>query len=160
AAAMNNPTGNPADEEGVVGVAPNARIRAYKVCRADGTCDDFAVELAIAQAVSDGAKVINMSFGGSDYSQSLNDVGQGAWNAGVVLVGGAGNDGTTAPFYPAALDHVVSVAAFDANGQRASFSNYGSWVDISAPGDTIISTYPMSTCDVSSMPGQIGCYTW
>jgi subtilisin family serine protease/subtilase family serine protease len=160
AAAMNNPTGNPADDEGVVGVAPNARIRAYKVCRADGTCDDFAVELAIARAVSDGAKVINMSFGGADYSQSLNDVVQAAWNAGVVLVAGAGNDGTTDLFYPAALDHVVSVAAFDENGQRASFSNYGSWVDVSAPGNVIMSTYPMSTCDVSSMPGQIGCYTW
>src|SRR6185295_8679125 len=160
AAAMNNPTGNPPDEEGVVGVAPNARIRAYKVCRADGTCDDFAVELAINQAVLDGAKVINMSFGGADYSQSLNDVVQAAWNAGVVLVAGAGNDGTTAPFYPAALDHIVSVAAFDENGQRASFSNYGSWVDVSAPGNVIMSTYPMSTCDAASMPGQIGCYTW
>jgi subtilisin family serine protease/subtilase family serine protease len=160
AAAMNNPTGNPADDEGVVGVAPNARIRAYKVCDASGNCDDFAVELAINQAVLDGAKVINMSFGGADYSQSLNDVVQAAWNAGVVLVAGAGNDGTTAPFYPAALDHVVSVAAFDAAGQRASFSNYGSWVDVSAPGDVIMSTYPMSTCDISSTPGQIGCYTW
>jgi len=160
AAAMNNPTGNPPDEEGVVGVAPNARIRAYKVCRADGTCDDFAVELAINQAVLDGANVINMSFGGADYSQSLNDVVQAAWNAGVVLVAGAGNDGSTALFYPAALDHIVSVAAFDENGQRASFSNYGSWVDVSAPGNVIMSTYPMSTCDVASMPGQIGCYTW
>jgi subtilisin family serine protease/subtilase family serine protease len=160
AAAMNNPTGNPAEEEGVVGVAPNARIRAYKVCDASGNCDDFAVELAITQAVLDGARVINMSFGGADYSQSLNDVVQAAWNAGVVLVAGAGNDGTTALFYPAALDNVVSVAAFDAAGQRASFSNYGSWVDVSAPGDVIMSTYPMSTCDVSSMPGQFGCYTW
>jgi len=40
AAAMDNPTGTPAESEGVVGVTPNARIRAYKVCRADGTCDD------------------------------------------------------------------------------------------------------------------------
>src|SRR6266550_2290727 len=53
AAAMNNPTGSPAQDEGVVGVAPHARLRAYKVCRADGTCDDFAVEAAIAQAVAD-----------------------------------------------------------------------------------------------------------
>ncbi|HKC56504.1 MAG TPA: S8 family serine peptidase, partial [Vicinamibacterales bacterium] len=51
AAAMNNPTGDPAAAEGVVGVAPNARILAYKVCAADGSCSDFAIEQAIAQAV-------------------------------------------------------------------------------------------------------------
>src|SRR5205814_4525122 len=63
AAAMNNLTGDPAADEGVVGVAPNTRILAYKVCGADGSCNDFAIEQAIAQAVTDGAKVINMSFG-------------------------------------------------------------------------------------------------
>jgi len=160
AAALNNLTGNPADEEGVVGVAPSARILAYKVCRFDGSCDDFAIERAINQAVVDGAKVINMSFGGSDYSQSLNEAIQDAWNAGVVLVAGAGNDGVSTPFYPAALDNVISVAAFDENGSRAYFSNYGSWVDIAAPGNTIISTYPMTTCDASTAPGNSGCYTW
>jgi subtilisin family serine protease len=48
AASMNNLTGSPAEAEGVVGVAPNARILAYKVCRSDGTCDDFAIQQAIA----------------------------------------------------------------------------------------------------------------
>jgi subtilisin family serine protease/subtilase family serine protease len=160
AAALNNLTGNPADEEGVVGVAPNAHLLAYKVCDASGNCDDFAIQQAIAQAIVDGAKVINMSLGGSEYSQSLNDAVQAAWNAGIVIIAGAGNDGNTNLFYPAAFDHVISVGAFDANGQRASFSNYGSWVDVSAPGDVIISTYPMSTCDVSTTPGAVGCYTW
>ena len=56
AAALNNLTGSPAAAEGVVGVAPHARIRAYKVCRADGTCDDFAIQQAIAQAITDGAR--------------------------------------------------------------------------------------------------------
>ena len=147
AAALDNLTGNPAEAEGVTGVAPNARILAYKVCRADGTCDDFAIQQAIARAVADGANVINMSLGESEYSQSLNDAVQDAWNAGVVIVAGAGNDGTTAPFYPAAFDNVVSVAAFDEDHRRPSFSNYGSWVDISAPGNVIMSTYPMAACD-------------
>ena len=138
----------------------NARLLAYKVCDASGNCDDFAIQQAIAQSIAAGAKVINMSLGGPEYSQSLNDMIQAAWNAGIVIVAGAGNDGNTNLFYPAAFDHVISVGAFDEDGKRAEFSNYGSWVDISAPGNVIMSTYPMSTCDAASMPGQIGCYTW
>ena len=118
------------------------------------------MEQAIDRAVTDGAKVINMSLGGADYSLSLNDAVQDAWNAGVVIVAGAGNDGNTALFYPAALDNVVSVGAFDEDGARASFSNYGSWVDISAPGNTIMSTYPMAQCGLSTTPGDTGCYQW
>ena len=160
AASMNNPTGTPTAAEGVVGVAPNARILAYKVCRSDGTCDDFAIQQAIARAVADGANVINMSLGETEYSQSLNDAVQAAWNAGLVIVAGAGNDGTTVPFYPAAFDNVISVAAFDEDHRRPSFSNYGSWVDISAPGNVIMSTYPMAACASSTTPGDTGCYTW
>ena len=160
AAALDNLTGNPAEAEGVTGVAPNARIRAYKVCRSDGTCDDFAIQQAIARAVADGANVINMSLGESEYSQSLNDAVQDAWHAGVVIVAGAGNDGTTTPFYPAAFDNVVSVAAFDEDHGRPSFSNYGTWVDISAPGNVILSTYPMAECGSSTTPGDTGCYAW
>ena len=160
AASINNPTGTPPAGEGVVGVAPNARILAYKVCRSDGTCDDFAIQQAIARAVADGAKIINMSLGETEYSQSLNDAVQAAWNAGLVIVAGAGNDGTTVPFYPAAFDNVISVAAFDEDHRRPSFSNYGSWVDISAPGNVIMSTYPMAACEGSTTPGDTGCYTW
>jgi thermitase len=160
AAALNNLSGDPAAEEGVVGVAPNARILAYKVCLSDGTCNDFAITQAIAQAIADGARVINMSLGGPDNSQSLEAAVQDAWNAGLVIVAGAGNDGTTAAFYPAALDHVISVAAFDEDDRRPSFSNYGDWVDISAPGNAIMSTYPMSACAATGAPGDTGCYTW
>ncbi|MGH6690241.1 MAG: S8 family serine peptidase, partial [Gammaproteobacteria bacterium] len=160
AAALDNLTGTPAEEEGVSGIAPNARIRAYKVCRADGTCDDFAIQQAIARAITDGANIINMSLGESEYSQSLNDAVQDAWNAGLVIVAGAGNDGTTAPFYPAAFDNVISVAAFDEDHRRPSFSNYGNWVDISAPGNVIMSTYRMAACEASTKPGDTGCYTW
>jgi thermitase len=161
AAAMNNLTGDPAAQEGVVGVAPQARIFAYKVCGADGTCNDFAIEQAIARAIADGAKVINMSMGAPDVAQSLSDSVQDAWNAGLVIVAAAGNDGVDNElFYPAAFDNVISVAAFDEDHGRASFSNFGSWVDISAPGNVIMSTYPMSACDLSTAPGDTGCYTW
>ncbi|HUE89433.1 MAG TPA: CARDB domain-containing protein [Vicinamibacterales bacterium] len=160
AAAMNNLTGTPPAEEGVVGVAPNAVIFAYKVCGADGSCNDFAMQQAIAAAIVDGAGVINMSLGGPEFSQSTYDAVQDAWSAGLVMVAAAGNKGTTEIFYPAAFDNVISVAAFDEDQRRASFSNYGSWVDISAPGNVIMSTYRMSACGTSDVPGDTGCYTW
>ena len=161
AAAMNNPTGDPAAEEGVVGVAPQAQILAYKVCTADGTCSDFAIVQAIGQAVADGARVINMSLGDTVFSQSLYDAVQDAWNANVVIVAGAGNNGTTEHFYPAAFDNVIAVGAFDEDHRRASFSNYGSWVDIAAPGNVIFSAYPLAACGgLSPEPGDTGCYTW
>ena len=161
AAAMDNLTGDPATPEGVVGVAPHARLYAYKVCGADGTCNDFAIEQAIARAIADGAKVINMSMGATDVSQTLSASVQDAWNAGLVIVAAAGNDGLENElFYPAAFANVISVAAFDEDHGRASFSNFGSWVDIAAPGNVIMSTYPMAACDPSAVPGDTGCYTW
>ena len=160
AAALNNLTGSPAAAEGVVGVAPRARILGYKVCRADGTCDDFAIQQAIAQAVTAGARVINMSLGETAYSASLDAAVQDAWNAGLVIVAGAGNNGTTDLFYPAALPNVISVGAFDEDHRRASFSNYGSWVDISAPGNAILSANRMSACTQSATPGNAGCYAF
>ena len=160
AASLNNVTGDPSAEEGVVGVAPNARIVAYKVCDAAGNCSDFAIEQAIAQSIASGARVINMSLGGPDISQSLTDAVQDAWEAGIVIVAGAGNDGNTNRFYPAALPNVVSVGAFDEDHRRATFSNYGDWVDISAPGNVILSSYPMAQCVASGIPGDAGCYNY
>jgi subtilisin family serine protease len=72
----------------------------------------------------------------------MNTAVQDAWNAGLVIVAAAGNNGSTSLFYPAAYANVVSVGAFDQDHGRASFSNYGTWVDISAPGNVIMSSYP------------------
>jgi thermitase len=161
AAAMNNLTGDPAREEGVVGVAPDVRLLAYKVCGVDGSCSDFAIQQAIAASIAAGAKVINMSLGQTGWSDTLNDAVQDAWNAGLVIVAGAGNNGLDQLFYPAAFDNVISVGAFDEDHRRASFSNFGMWVDLSAPGNVILSTYPLAACGGSTtVPGDTGCYNW
>ena len=165
AAAMSNPTGDPAADEGVVGVAPNAVILSYKVCTPDGSCDDFAIAQAIDRAVTDGARVINLSLGGTEYSQAMFDAVEDAWNAGLVIVAAAGNNGVTTPFYPAAFPHVVSVGAFDEDHLRASFSNYSTdaddWVELAAPGNAIMSSYPMDQCGgAGTTPGDVGCYQW
>ena len=102
-----------------------------------------------------------MSLGGAAFSQSTSEAVLDAWNASLVIIAAAGNNGSTSLTYPAAYNRVISVAASDEDHRRASFSNYGSWVDISAPGNVIMSTYPLAACGgVSTVPGDTGCYTW
>ncbi|MEW6675942.1 MAG: S8 family serine peptidase [Nitrospirota bacterium] len=90
----------------------------------------------------DDAKVINMSLGGTSYSLALEDAVNYAWGKGVVMTAAAGNSDTDLPFYPAYYINVIAVAATDENDNRAGFSNFGGWVDVSAPGVNIYSTMP------------------
>ncbi|MCS7221299.1 MAG: S8 family serine peptidase [Anaerolineae bacterium] len=131
---------------GLTGVAPEVQILPVKVMdryRAGYSCygsySDFA--RGIIYAVDHGAKVINMSFGGTYYSTTLRDAIAYAASRGVLLVAAAGNNNSSSPFYPAYFEEVMAVAATDSNDARASWSNYGNWVDISAPGVGIYSTY-------------------
>ncbi len=96
---------------------------------------------AIYYAANNGAKVINMSFGGGN-SQAQKDALDYAYNQGIVLVAAAGNDISNLKSYPAGLDNVVSVSAINSDNSPAWFTNYGSWVDIAAPGVSILSTLP------------------
>src|SRR5207244_8100524 len=89
---------------------------------------------------------INISHGGTSDSKTLKAAVDYAWNKGAVLVGAAGNSpwNSGAPLYPAAYTNCIAVAATNSADQLASWSNWGSWVDVSAPGETIWSTLPMS----------------
>jgi serine protease len=80
------------------------------------------------------ADVINMSFGGNGFSQTVNDAVQDARAAGSVLVAAAGNNSNSTPFYPASYAGVLAVAAVDLASQRASYSNFGPQIDLAAPG--------------------------
>ena len=80
------------------------------------------------------AKVINLSLGGPDASTVLHEAVIAATNAGSLLIAAAGNDGVSTPGYPAAFPEVLSVSAVGAYATLASYSNYGSTIDISAPG--------------------------
>lgn len=102
-----------------------------------------AIAAAINYARQNGARVINMSFTGG-YSLTMESVLGAAASQGILLVGAAGNGNTSATLsgYPAAYPTVLAVAATDPNDQRASFSNYGYWLDVAAPGTNIISTLP------------------
>jgi thermitase len=133
AAETNNATG-------IAGASWGARAMIVKVLDEYGNGYYYDIAAGIVYAVDNGAQVINLSLGGESSSQLLQDAVNYAYSKGAVVVAAAGNNGG-AVFYPAACDHVMAVAATDANDQRLSFSNQGPEVDIAAPGDSIISTW-------------------
>ena len=105
----------------------------------------------VVWAIDNDADVINMSWGGSGGSQTGQNIMNSGNNAGVVLVAASGNDDVSTTFYPAGFNHVISVASTSSSDAKSSFSNYGSWIDISAPGSSIRSTVP--TTGYSSKSG-------
>lgn len=94
----------------------------------------------ILYAAVSGAHVINMSWGGPGISTTAQNIVNYAAGEGCILIAAAGNDNVNTQFYPAAYNNVVSVAATTSTNTKASFSNYGSWIDVSAPGNNIYST--------------------
>lgn len=84
--------------------------------------------------------VVNMSWGGGSYSQTYQNLITAGYNQGITFVAAAGNSNTSAPMFPAAYNHVISVAATNQTDTRASFSNYGNAIDVAAPGVSILST--------------------
>ena len=99
-----------------------------------------AIVEATLYAVHNGARIINMSFGSPFPSQILAEVIRYAVQRDVLVVAAAGNENTSRRSYPAAYQDVVAVAAVDGSGRKASFSNYGPWVDFSAPGVQVTTT--------------------
>jgi subtilisin family serine protease len=128
---------------GVAGATWAGKIMPIKVLDSRGSADDENIALGIKWAVDHGASVINLSLGGpGEGTGILQTYVNYATSRNVVVVAAAGNDGdksvaeATAPHYPAACVGVISVGATDAAGNHASFSSYGNWVDVVAPGET------------------------
>ena len=100
----------------------------------------------ITYAIASGyVDVINMSFGGSPYSTTWQNLINAGNNQGIVFVAAAGNSNSNIPKYPASYNHVISVAATNQQDLRAGFSSYGSTIDVSAPGTNILSSVASST---------------
>ncbi|MDW8101047.1 MAG: S8 family peptidase [Anaerolineae bacterium] len=124
---------------GITGVAGGATIMPIDVFRGGiGTYADLIQ--AIVYATDNGADIINMSLGALSYSRGEEAAVDYAWRRGVVLVAAAGNNGNNAWHYPAAHPHVIGVAATDSYDRRASFSSFGPFVAVSAPGVAVMST--------------------
>jgi subtilisin family serine protease len=128
-------------------VAPKAQILPLKAFSSNGTGYLSNIVAALYYAVQHHANVVNMSFDLTSSSPALTQAAAYANKAGVVLVAAAGNESTSSPVYPAALDsYVAGIASTSNSDSRSSFSNFGSTdVWIAAPGENIISTFPGGT---------------
>ncbi len=125
---------------GLSGVAPNVKILNLRAFDKNGQGEEDDVASAILYAVQMGAKVISMSFGDSEYSQLLEDVIKYAHLQGVVLVGSSGNSGSSDPHFPSGFSEVIAVGATDRGDNVTGFSNFGSTIDIVAPGANVVTT--------------------
>lgn len=126
------------------------KIMPVKVLGSDGVGSSTAISSGIMFAVDHGAKVISLSLGSPSESQTITNAIAYAWNHGCVVVGAAGNAGNNIPNYPGASANVVTVGATDNSDTMASFSCYGNWVDVAAPGSSIRSTLPSNTYGLMS----------
>ncbi len=129
--------------EGIAGAGWNCRVMPLKVANSAGILTTEAIAGAFEYAADHHIAVLNLSLGSPndsgvpEFFQALVDL---AVFEGVVVVSSAGNDASDALSYPAACAGAIAVGATDRGQLRASFSNWGSWVDIAAPGEEIWST--------------------
>ncbi len=134
------------NQVGISGLAPGCRIMVVKGLDDDGSGYIEGLAASLIYAADNGARVISNSWGGSQDSQLINDAVTYAQARGAVVVAATGNDGVSSRFYPAAVPGVIAVGATDENDRVASFSNYGVWADVMAPGVAIYSTLPTYEC--------------
>jgi subtilisin family serine protease len=126
----------------IAGIAPGAMIMPVRAFDDQGQSDHFTISKAIRWAVDHGANVINLSFGTLEQSRVMRNAIEYADMRGVTVIGSAGNENTSDPQFPAAYEKVISVAATDLWDFKAGFSNYGSSIEVAAPGVSIVAPYP------------------
>ncbi|MBP7496775.1 MAG: S8 family serine peptidase [Bacteroidales bacterium] len=121
---------------GITGIAPNVKIIFAKQRSNDGSSYSDDAMKAVAWVANNGAWVINMSWGTYYYSQTEQKLMTDCYNAGIVMIAAAGNDGEgdNKTHYPAAYANVIAVGSTNEDDKRSAFSQYGTWLDISAPG--------------------------
>lgn len=127
---------------GMAGVTWGARILPVKVLNNTGAGPYSAIANGINYAADQGALVINLSLGGTQSSSTLQTAVNYAWNKGALLIAAAGNNGTNQAVYPAACTNVVAVSALNPANVITSWSSFGSFVDLCAPGENIGTLQP------------------
>lgn len=126
----------------VSGVMRTGTILPIKVLSDEGSGSTYNIQQGVLYAAECGVEVISMSLGGGSFSQSFQDAINTATNSGVVVVAASGNEYESSISYPAAYDNVIAVGALTSSGTRASYSNYGTGLDVMAPGSDIYSLAP------------------
>ena len=134
----------------ILQVAPRATILPMRVLDSHGGGDTATVVSAIAQAVKDGANVINLSLGSLKRSSAIDAAVKNAVSKGVAVICAAGNSGTTSLIFPAATargndtlgNGTLSVGSITKQNRKSSFSSYGSDLELSAPGENLVTAFP------------------
>ncbi len=134
---------------GIAGVSQSS-IMAEKVLDFRGNGTSSLTAAAIRHATDSGADIISMSLGATEPSRIIEEACRYAWDRGCILVAASGNGGTNRVYYPAAYDTVIAVGSVGRTGLWSSFSNYGSNLELVAPGEAILSTAPGSTYTLKS----------
>ncbi|MFA9429747.1 S8 family serine peptidase [Egicoccus sp. AB-alg2] len=119
---------------GVAGMCWECKVLPVKVLDRTGSGTTSSVAKGLVWAADQGAQVASLSLSSTGSSQTLNDAITYARSKGMLVVASAGNAGTTEVRYPAGHKHVLAVAGSTNSDGRYSWSNYGSWVDVAAPG--------------------------
>ncbi len=127
--------------QGTAGICPNCSIMPIKVLDQSNIGNWSGVAQGVLYAVDHGADVINLSLGADRKSRTVTSAIEYAQENDVLVVAAAGNHGRDDLFYPAATDGVLGVGATDEKDARWALSNYGSYIDLVAPGHIIYSTY-------------------
>ena len=129
---------------GGAGVAPEAKILSINVCDSNGRLPTGNIARAIEAAASKGVAIINMSLGGPYTADSyvLQQAINKAYERRVTVFAAMGNDHSNSKSAPACLDHVIAITAVNRDGYLAYFSSFGSWADLAAPGQAIMSSIP------------------
>jgi subtilisin family serine protease len=147
---------------------PGARLSMYRAVDSDGVGSEADVACAMVRAVRDGARILSLSLGVNtvdDQPLLAIDVALdliAEMDPEVLVLAAAGNDGSTVPCWPAASKRVVSVAALAADLTPAAWSNHGFWVDCSAVGEGIVSTYVegVESPELDPSPDRFGGDAW
>ncbi len=157
---------------GISSVAWDAKIMClragYQASNGNGYVITSAAANGVYYAVDNGAHLISMSFGGGS-GNTMRTASTFAWNAGLLCFHAAGNDDSQTYDASDLADGMVSVAATNSSDHKAYFSNYGTWVDVSAPGENIRSTYPEAQGSYANLQGtsmacplaaSVAAYIW
>jgi len=140
---------------GVTGIDWAAKILPVKSFDSNGEGTSANVARGIRWAANSGADIINMSFGGTTNSAMRASIEYAAGH-GKILIAASGNSGRASVSYPASDKYVIAVGSVNRYGQRSSFSNYGSQISVSTPGESLITTGDTSNNSYATVSGTSG----
>lgn len=130
------------NSKGIVGLAYNSKLMVLRCFDINGNGYADNIANAIIYGVLNGVRVFNLSFGEKYNSALMQDAINFALESGCILVASAGNEGSGDPHYPSDYEGVISVGYSNSEGRRDRFSNWGSRLDLLAPGVKILTTTP------------------